>query len=605
MELQQTRVLERNNSTTSVNSLFEETTYELSSVAPLFTCPLCGGYLVDAVAITECHHRFCKSCIYQYFFEDTFNRQKQKSLLQYPPLYQSGRQYETLKLQSSAPTSSKNSPSNANGITDLQQLALDSSGYGSSNSSNSGTAAARPPRIVNTCPVCGTEAHKSMPWTCLVQDTDWQTLMYLLIPRAFKKEQGNRKKFWRSRGFTAFDEPKEGEQVENRLKRSHDYDHNMNSSAKAAGRTSFEFEFHDEILRQFPPISIVQETEFNPADPGASKDESPNSEKKSSPVTDDAAIVTYHYTPKRQKLAAKKTISQITTQDLVEWTWIQCENNTCLKWRRVPPDSFDEKKSWYCRMNVVKDYNKCYAQEEDYKLYNKAIEKNEDQIGYIYSELPEGSIVWAKVGLAAPKWPGVICRHPHDQNFVEYDEDGDIFAYHIEFLGKPHTSGFSLACDTEIYSRHSGEKARKQKQSKASRKKNLLIALDEADQYCRLKDPSKILKHCIFYTNPRGLDGRTNIHEKEQMEAGKKKKCKRDAFEREENDEFVPYISLTKSTKLSPLKTVKKKHDTSSTKAQRTKKTTKTQAAPKTADKKQRKLIQTPLDFSKYKPSKS
>ena len=63
-------------------------------------------------------------------------------------------------------------------------------------------------------------------------------------------------------------------------------------------------------------------------------------------------------------------------------------------------------------------------------------------------------VVWAKVGLAAPKWPGVICRHPADQNFIEYDDDGDIFAYHIEFLGKPHTTGFSLAQDTEIYKKY-------------------------------------------------------------------------------------------------------------------------------------------------------
>ena len=44
-----------------------------------FICPLCRGYLVNAVAINESHHRFCKSCIYSYFFKDVFNRQKEQA----------------------------------------------------------------------------------------------------------------------------------------------------------------------------------------------------------------------------------------------------------------------------------------------------------------------------------------------------------------------------------------------------------------------------------------------------------------------------------------------------------------------------------------------
>ncbi|CAL8098685.1 unnamed protein product [Calicophoron daubneyi] len=33
------------------------------------TCKLCGGYLIDAVSITECLHPFCKSCIVKYLEE--------------------------------------------------------------------------------------------------------------------------------------------------------------------------------------------------------------------------------------------------------------------------------------------------------------------------------------------------------------------------------------------------------------------------------------------------------------------------------------------------------------------------------------------------------
>lgn len=38
-------------------------TYDLNSIKDLFICKLCKGYMVDTVIISNCHHRFCKSCI--------------------------------------------------------------------------------------------------------------------------------------------------------------------------------------------------------------------------------------------------------------------------------------------------------------------------------------------------------------------------------------------------------------------------------------------------------------------------------------------------------------------------------------------------------------
>ncbi|KAF0302332.1 Polycomb complex protein BMI-1-B [Amphibalanus amphitrite] len=35
----------------------------LSELTPHLVCPLCGGYYVDATAIVECLHTFCRSCI--------------------------------------------------------------------------------------------------------------------------------------------------------------------------------------------------------------------------------------------------------------------------------------------------------------------------------------------------------------------------------------------------------------------------------------------------------------------------------------------------------------------------------------------------------------
>lgn len=402
-----------------------------------------------------------------------------------------------------------------------------------SNASSTNPPSNNTSQQVTTCPICPEGSPElTKPWTSLIPDQRWQNLVYVFFPDAFKQEQENRMRFWKSRGFNYQQKSKLNlsaslSETKDKLKKSLSLDKN---------ELNFEFVRHEEILKQFPPVPIVKEITIE-RDSKTKKNEGKFESKTEnnglvrkmstdSSSTDDC-LVFYNYSSK--KSAVKKEISMITTQDLVEWTWIQCENVSCLKWRRVPPDSFEEKKPWYCRMNVVEEFSTCLAVEEDYRLYNRAIEKNEDQIGYIYSELPEGSVVWAKVGLAAPKWPGVICRHPVDQNFIEYDDDGDIFAYHIEFLGKPHTTGFSLAQDTEIYSRQSGEKARKQKQSKKSRMKNMLIALDEADAFVRIKNCGRILQQCLFYTNPEGRDGRRNINEAEQnaMEEKEKKKEKK------------------------------------------------------------------------------
>lgn len=39
----------------------------LDKLAPLFQCPLCRGYLVDATKLEACNHTFCRSCIWKRF----------------------------------------------------------------------------------------------------------------------------------------------------------------------------------------------------------------------------------------------------------------------------------------------------------------------------------------------------------------------------------------------------------------------------------------------------------------------------------------------------------------------------------------------------------
>ena len=45
------------------NSATYQSYVPLRELNPYITCCMCAGYLIDATTITECHHRFCKSCI--------------------------------------------------------------------------------------------------------------------------------------------------------------------------------------------------------------------------------------------------------------------------------------------------------------------------------------------------------------------------------------------------------------------------------------------------------------------------------------------------------------------------------------------------------------
>jgi len=71
----------------------------------------------------------------------------------------------------------------------------------------------------------------------------------------------------------------------------------------------------------------------------------------------------------------------------------------------------------------------------------------------------------------------------------------------------------SLAMDTEVYSYASGQEARKKKQTKPSRKKNLILALDEADKLVDKSCLDILENYSAFYENLHGTDGRRNLSE--------------------------------------------------------------------------------------------
>ena len=113
----------------------------------------------------------------------------------------------------------------------------------------------------------------------------------------------------------------------------------------------------------------------------------------------------------------------------------------------------------------------------------------------VSTELQEGSVVWAKLhdttnNYPSAKWPGVICKNPEDRTFFQNDKTGALFTYYVKFLGNPHTTGYSLAKDTELYSLKSGEDARKLKRKN---KNSFMISLNEADKFFGLSNCKEVL----------------------------------------------------------------------------------------------------------------
>ncbi|XP_059965624.1 zinc finger CW-type PWWP domain protein 2 isoform X3 [Mesoplodon densirostris] len=143
--------------------------------------------------------------------------------------------------------------------------------------------------------------------------------------------------------------------------------------------------------------------------------------------------------------------SSVENNMYVNKVWVQCENESCLKWRLLSSEDaakVDHNESWYCFMNTDLRYNKCSVSEEDFPE-----ESQLHQSGFkiVYSQLPLGSLVLVKLK-NWPSWPGILCPDPFKGKYVTYDLDGDVEQYHIEFLGDPHSRSWIDATFVGHYS---------------------------------------------------------------------------------------------------------------------------------------------------------
>ncbi|XP_041367396.1 uncharacterized protein LOC121381998 [Gigantopelta aegis] len=163
--------------------------------------------------------------------------------------------------------------------------------------------------------------------------------------------------------------------------------------------------------------------------------------------------------PSVQSSASPSSASTRTPRErIAEWRkqlenthWIQCDNEDCMKWRRVTEaevTSVTEESKWFCFMNNDEQFRSCDVPEENTRWYDNTAKKL--GLVYIKSILKEGTLVLAKFP-GYCKWPALITQDPDNNLFVTFTSPGEPYTYHVEFLGKSHSHGWVKASSVEIF----------------------------------------------------------------------------------------------------------------------------------------------------------
>ncbi|XP_062609019.1 zinc finger CW-type PWWP domain protein 2 homolog [Saccostrea cucullata] len=172
--------------------------------------------------------------------------------------------------------------------------------------------------------------------------------------------------------------------------------------------------------------------------------------------------------PTSQRTALQEVDMLERIRQVKNFTWIQCDNVNCQKWRKIPSTEGEslEDIEWFCHMNSDPKYNSCEAVEEDYTAYDRLAKK----LGfkYIMSCLSVGTLVWAKTS-GYCRWPAIITNDPEYDFHYEVDRDGDPFRYHVEYLGGVHCHAWIPANKVTLY----GHKEEIQQEQGTSLVKNM------------------------------------------------------------------------------------------------------------------------------------
>lgn len=137
--------------TLNSNAPFDSEVFSLhmNEINPFFLCPLCNGYLVDALTISSCVHSFCRSCLFRHL----------KSPLELPE--STSLDFEIFPTLLCAPYDSRPRRSSTSSLSTL------------------------------LCPLC----EKSFDPTNVFQDNSLQHLIYKLVPQLHERETKRRQEF--------------------------------------------------------------------------------------------------------------------------------------------------------------------------------------------------------------------------------------------------------------------------------------------------------------------------------------------------------------------------------------------------------------------------
>ncbi|XP_006890700.1 PREDICTED: zinc finger CW-type PWWP domain protein 2 [Elephantulus edwardii] len=209
--------------------------------------------------------------------------------------------------------------------------------------------------------------------------------------------------------------------------------------------------------------------------------------------------------------------------------WVQCENETCLKWRLLSNEDVsrvDHSAPWFCFMNSDPRCNRCSAPEEDFPEESQL---HQSGLKIVYSQLPLGSLVLVKL-VRWPSWPGILCLDPFKGKYVNYDLDGNVEEYHIEFLGEPHSRSWMNATFVGHYSitlKPENCKTRKKWYKSALQEASLLCGSSHEQRleqcYLSKQDKPKADTKVPAIIKKRMQRSKTNI-EKEKLKFSKRKR---------------------------------------------------------------------------------
>ncbi|XP_033762626.1 uncharacterized protein LOC117344085 [Pecten maximus] len=228
-------------------------------------------------------------------------------------------------------------------------------------------------------------------------------------------------------------------------------------------------------------------------------------EKMSQDLFDDTMTLSQE-TTKSQKAQRDQLEKQIT-----DFTWVQCDDIDCQKWRRLPVSECEDlgQKQWYCHMGTDPKYNSCGVPEEDHRAYDKLARKL--GLNYVMSQLAEGTLVWAKM-MGYCRWPALITKDPACSMSCEWDNRGEPQVYHVEYLGTKHSHGWIRADKLTRYGHKEEDNPQKRKcrtkqmaltmaNNKIQRRKYHKVPVDlaimEADDLLRLNEDQR-LALCTF-----------------------------------------------------------------------------------------------------------